>query len=765
MSASTSGSLLDAAAVKAADVSAVRAAANDHLRHHRWAQAADLLGALAAHDAASAIQLRLARNMAALREARPAIYDELTKTPTRTRCQLVQLERGQLSIQQELLLPGAGDKPRVLSTSPDPAAALANILRQVEPHLARAAALTVCGFGDGYFIESIARMPPPAKPVAPGMQSAIFLIEPDFEVITHCFMIHDLSGPTGAIRQQRCYWFVGPDWRAKLACELARDLYLPGPAGLFGQGLRQAETIPQARAAFDGVSEIEDTLGRRVHEAYTGFDRKTLIDVLGPTPSRKPRVVLLTSRFTTVLQYSTRDVARAMEGLGWETRVFIEPTPWHSTSDRALKQLLIDFKPDLVFSIDHLRRENPSLYPDELPYVCWIQDDMPNLTCTIAGRSIGRRDFVLCADELAFNLRYDYPLRQNIYVHKFTRVPERPATWKADGDDLAFVSNTSRLPRDIADEAVAGLRVPEDVRRLVRAACDRMIATYETGGAFHAFLQVRRLIESLERELNIPIESRDSREQLILFLFNHLNNALYRQQTLRWIADAADALGLKLGLYGKGWDNHPAFARFARGSVRYGDDLERLTRATKINLQILPYSCLHQRLLDGLVAGGFFLIRAHPLDISNVRLSRLVREHVPPDVRTLADARKRLTGDALKTLEEILDANVQYLDPPPDDAIAYSHAAIEKGLSYLYEVLPRLEDVTFNNADEARALIARYIADPSARESVGTEQRHFVESYHTYTYGLRRVLSRIHALIAREETDGLDDNRPLWSRT
>ena len=759
MSAPTSGSLLDAAAVNAADASAVRAAATDHLRHQRWAQAADLLGALAAHDAASAIQLRLARNMAALREARPAIYDELTRTPTRSRCQLVQLERGQLSIQQEL--PGA--KPRVLSTSPDPAAALAHVMRQVEPHLARAAALSVCGFGDGYFIDAISRLPPPAKPVAPGMQSALFLIEPDFEVITHCFMIHDLSGPAGAIRQERCLWFVGPDWRSKLERALATDLYLPGPAGLFGQGLRQTETISLARATFDAVSTLEDELARRVHETYAGFDRQTLLDVLGPTPSRKPRVVLLTSRFTTVLQYSTRDVARALEGLGWETRVFIEPTPWHATSDRALKRLLIDFKPDLVFSIDHLRRENPNLYPDELSYVCWIQDDLPNLTCAIAGRSIGRRDFVLCADELAFNLRYDYPLRQNIYVHKFTRVPDRPASWNSDGDDLAFVSNTSRLPRDIADEATASLRVAEDVRKLFRAACDRMIATYDAGGAFHAFLQVRRLLESLESEMNIPIESRDNREQLILFLFNHLNNALYRQQTLRWIADAADSLGLKLALYGNGWDAHPDFARFARGPVGYGEELERLTRATKINFQILPYSCLHQRLLDGLVAGGFFLIRSHPLDISNVRLSRLVRERMPADVRTLADARRRLDDDARQTLEEILATNVEHLDPPPDDAIAYSRAASEKGLGYLYDVLPRLEDVTFNNADEARKLIARYIADPCSRAAVAADQRRFVETYHTYAYGLRRVLARIHGLIAREEGDGLDHNRPLWS--
>ena len=42
--------------------------------------------------------------------------------------------------------------------------------------------------------------------------------------------------------------------------------------------------------------------------------------------------------------------------------------------------------------------------------------------------------------------------------------------------------------------------------------------------------------------------------------------------------------------------------------------LEDLTRRSRINLQIVPFITLHQRLLDGLVAGGFFLVRDNPAD-------------------------------------------------------------------------------------------------------------------------------------------------------
>ena len=49
---------------------------------------------------------------------------------------------------------------------------------------------------------------------------------------------------------------------------------------------------------------------------------------------------------------------------------------------------LAEFKPDLVFQIDHLRYEHGDLFPPELPFVCWIQDHLANLRTPEADRPI-----------------------------------------------------------------------------------------------------------------------------------------------------------------------------------------------------------------------------------------------------------------------------------------------------------------------------------------------------------------------------------------
>ena len=44
---------------------------------------------------------------------------------------------------------------------------------------------------------------------------------------------------------------------------------------------------------------------------------------------------------------------------------------------------------------------------------------------------------------------------------------------------------------------------------------------------------------------------------------------------------------------------HPDFAPFARGPVKYGPELEALTRRSKINFTLEPFfSVSHQRLVD-----------------------------------------------------------------------------------------------------------------------------------------------------------------------
>ena len=112
-------------------------------------------------------------------------------------------------------------------------------------------------------------------------------------------------------------------------------------------------------------------------------------------------------------------------------------------------------------------------------------------------------------------------------------------------------------------------------------------------------------------------------DEIAAWVVHPLNDSLYRQQALGWAA-AVPAIGHAVCRLRQRLGSKPEFAAFARGPVQYGPELEALTRKARINLQIVPYLCLHQRLLDGLDGRRLFLVRrAHTADTGRTRPDRV----------------------------------------------------------------------------------------------------------------------------------------------
>ena len=84
-----------------------------------------------------------------------------------------------------------------------------------------------------------------------------------------------------------------------------------------------------------------------------------------------------------------------------------------------------------------------------------------------------------------------------------------------------------------------------------------------------------------------------------------VNNLLFRHQSLRRSLLDMD---IDLRLYGRGWENNPTFAKFARGVADHRGELPLIYQASRINLQVSPLGSLHQRVMEGLASGGFFLL-------------------------------------------------------------------------------------------------------------------------------------------------------------
>ena len=428
--------------------------------------------------------------------------------------------------------------------------------------------------------------------------------------------------------------------------------------------------------------------------------------------------------------------------------MLIEPAPSHRLYQHTFRTVLARFKPDLLFQIDHLRYEHGDMFPPNLPFACWVQDHMAHLKEPKAAQSVTTNDFVLTDAGPVYSATFGYPRRQIVGLTKLTRVPASLPHEEAGGDDLVFVSNASHVPLECLRAAVGAYDGTAGGRAVMSLAGQRLIAIYAAGGCVATWMDVLALAKGVRDELRLRIDPAEV-ELVAGWLFHPLNDSLYRQQALTWVADIADELGLKLALYGKGWERHPRFAAYARGPVAYGADLERLTRSSRINLQIVPYLCLHQRLLDGLVAGGFYLIRRHTTDTEVGALLSFLDAHVGPAGIDLPSARALVAGDYRDELERLAQACRPALaTSDADDVVAIArHWEEMKLVQPGRSVLPGFEETSFSDAAGFRQGIERFLADPGAREAVRGRQRASVVERFSYETGIRRVLGRIGQLL------------------
>jgi hypothetical protein len=237
---------------------------------------------------------------------------------------------------------------------------------------------------------------------------------------------------------------------------------------------------------------------------------------------------------------------------------------------------------------------------------------------------------------------------------------------------------------------------------------------------------------------------------VVNLFWQKLNNHLFRQQSLQWVAELAQRRGWQFGLFGRGWEKHPQFAKFARGFVKPGADLENLVRSTRINLHLEPYACFtHPRLLNGLFAGGFFLVRDNPFNDLSVKLARFLSENFDPSVETSQDARRAIEPARRAELEAVL-AQCAPLGEQADTVQWVRNWQRAGLLPDGRQPMPHLAEVAFADGATLEARIEQFTADAPLRRRIAEAQRNELESRLSYEAGLTRMCRRIGQLLKEE---------------
>lgn len=692
----------------------------------------------------SRLSSRFDANVAALRGRDEALADQIVShSPKATYV---------ISPVGEVLRLGTvqADAPPVILPNPVPAAAARGILQKLASMPGDNGPVLVAGLDQGWLWDALAKTKVNV-PAAPGHRPPVYFLVRDIERLWVVLHLHDWRE---LLTDQRCILLAGEDVSARLERHLIAHPYIAwpkvnvtiDPSVWGGEGNGFDDILARAQRVVDARCK---GLVEQIRATYAG---RTPADIAQALGSRPLRVLGITSLYTTFLQHSMRDWLAGMEQLGHTTQLLIEQHDHERPHQARYLGAIAEFQPDLLLLIDHYRAEFPQLPAEAMPCVMWVQDRLPSIFSAIAGARQTRLDYCIGFGRLELSRKHGYaaerflPAQVGVNPAHFARptggsVEHEMARY---GCDVSYVGHASMPAERILLEAIEQQSIPTG-RKLFEDVFDWMRGIYASGSTIsHASLIRAQIAQSAER-LRISIPPMQV-EAVYDFFNNRVNNALFRHQALQWLAELADGdATLRINLWGSGWQDHPTLGRFARGPADNRLQLPAIYRSSTINLQVTPHGAVHQRLFEGLAAGGFFLVRQCAGDLVEPIYQRLWNWCTANDIATDREFHERAdeqTAAMMRELRNILGVDPLSLAPDFTEVLRLSADGeyIRSAASVWPEHYPQ---VCFNSRDSLHAQVREYLADADARAAIANGMRDVVLRRFSYAGMSQRLLQFI----------------------
>ncbi|AMK77751.1 MULTISPECIES: glycosyltransferase [Methylomonas] len=460
----------------------------------------------------------------------------------------------------------------------------------------------------------------------PNVEIPIYVLERQPALLLACLV----AQPCRAIfTAKRVRIFLGENALADFKHELTD--FLSVVPGYFINAASGNDWIAAANAAIGAA--VQDRRERHsdnleaIAEYYRVFDidrcrQKFAADAAGL------RVMGLTTRFTSFLQYCVRDLIDGFSRLGAQTLICIEDKNHQRVGMEKIIADIRYFQPDLVAVIDHFRHEYPGI-PTELPFVNWIQDMLPNITQNSIAP--GQRDFNFSFAKrwLSFNqldIYREYPLE--FLPLGYNDSQYHPLAEQGFDCDILLVSHLESPEKTLecfrnsafgfvmnpAEQALIdrGELTQQTLHRLYQVLeqhCASMtMAQFEEFCTFHLGkttsdfrdLYAGHGLAVSDQVIDVLLCTKGNRLH-----FDYLN----RMKTWPIQLLARSFPELEIHVYGKNWQHYPAYRRFAKGVADNGKALNKIMSKAKICLNSNPGVTLHMRALEIMASGSFMLSR------------------------------------------------------------------------------------------------------------------------------------------------------------
>lgn len=397
------------------------------------------------------------------------------------------------------------------------------------------------------------------------------------------------------LRLGNIFFFVGPTAVEDLAEFVRASPYKPLPIVVLSQQASGGHDVDEILTT--ARHEATRQLAARIVETYEPVTVGVLRERFAPGSRRKLRVLCISDRFTSFLKYCTRDIEKAFSEIGCETLYVEQPSGIDRLTIAALGDEVLRFLPDLVFMVCAIRPAFPGAFPPNIPFVAWIQDELPRLFLGgEAARLIAR------LGDLDFIYAVVDHTRDRCHEVGYRDVGILPVS----ADTSVYAPPDAPEPRFDFDVVHAShftvFQIPGNwPKGLTEAVWEVFRAEGIEEVEFSYFPRLLRRVED-ESGIEIPEEQRED----IAYRLQFLARYFVKGQVVTWVAEG----GYRLAVFGKGWETIPEFAAYARGPVKPGPDLRNMYHTARINLQIGLSFNYGQRVFECIASGGFIMCRA-----------------------------------------------------------------------------------------------------------------------------------------------------------
>jgi len=346
------------------------------------------------------------------------------------------------------------------------------------------------------------------------------------------------------------------------------------------------------------------------NEVNSYYDKLSIEKVLNRLREKNARILFITSRFSTAVQYFIRDCILACEKLGIPCKLAIEDSDIHRLDTYSEVLLLEKFKPDIIFIIDHFRWEY-SWIPQNVLFITWIQDPLPHIMSKDSAAKIKEKDFILNLfysgkefNDLGYpeNKLIDTPIPVNTDIYKsYVLTDKERAIYETD---ICAFSNGGNPLKGLDNFLKQFNSLPNFnmIKKPFESAFKEIYEMALKGKFLYTPEQYAEVLKKWLYMFNINIDNKIFRNIASSFR-NEIGFRILRSVPLEWL----HAKGYNMKIWGGEWLDHQVLKIHAQGVAENGEVLSRIINASKIVIGTNPGLTTHPRVFETMLSDSFYL--------------------------------------------------------------------------------------------------------------------------------------------------------------